>query len=203
MRYSFLALCVAKSVVATAFVFVSACSPAGNTSIPALTPNRAQVGEGRFVISLYESIDIDPEPSGQGNQEGLDGAELGKPTNVFSDHELVGVDWDEKILEYDSRVRETYGDDTAVFIPSLDFVIEYDGVRILAGAVIEEGNAAVIKFPVLEYFPLEECAGGRVVFRLRPNHWGEISAVLPGLTPELNEEIGAYLGGRSLECASR
>ena len=182
--------------------FLPACSTSPYVSTPDATQHVVPTGEERFVLSLYESIDVDLQPSSQGHQVGLGDADLGMPVDVFLDDELVGADWDNRIIEYDHRVRERYGDETATFIPNfLVFVIEYGDVRIVAGAVIEEINAAIIRFPVLAYRRGQVCEDDRVVFKLLPGYGGKPSTDIPGLTPELDSDIGEYLSDRRLECA--
>ena len=153
-----------------------------------------------FTIFVYEYL----APYQRGGEDPSDSSSEAPPTavpsNVWADDELVGVNWEQRTLEYGTSVRDRYGDEAEMFFPYGRFAIEWDGRIIVEGRLIPYMSPSIEDQPVLVFDPFTLCNNERVVVRLHPNHYGDDQAPIAGLSQEFDAEIGEYLSDRLAIC---
>jgi len=186
---------VVQTSVSTFFILsATACS----MSIPNAAPGTAE--EHDFSIELYELGAVDLTIVEDNTQPGILASSGVEPVDVLRDDELVGVDWENRFLEYGPDVRARYGDADSVIIPPMHFVVKWDGHPVFGGWLVNAFSAMSLDIPVLKHNLTQTCEDQRVVLRLLPNSWGDISSEYPGLTGELESDWREYFNARPPTC---
>ena len=154
-----------------------------------------------FTVILYDRLALYGQEHTDPSQSGTDVPPTVAPLDVWDDDELVGVNWEHRILEYAASVQESHGDETSPVVFDVPFAIEWDGKKIVEGWLILPYAARVIDRPVLVYDPFNLCDKGRVLVRLYPNHYGDDLAPIAGLSQELNSQMTEYFSDRPTVCS--